>query len=269
MSYILEALKKSDRERRQGEIPGLQSTHGVKPARGRRGGKGLLWVWLLSGTTLLIVAALALYWGMRKSNRDLQDKLVVLEKSVVQLKEQPREQSAQEVAPPAVSVAQNAGPQHSLMQQQGDPTARPPVAGGYEKTASRPVTPEEIETPAMPVPGRLPPEEEKTVIRPENLPVKLQPEAVAVTPEAAPEGEKDIVGPPLMSELPEAVQKLLPPLKLAGHVYAKEATKRMIIINNRICREGDLVENHLVLEEILWEGVVLRFQDIRFRVKLL
>jgi len=90
-----------------------------------------------------------------------------------------------------------------------------------------------------------------------------------VTPEGAPEGEKDAVGPPLMDDLPEAVRKLLPPLKLAGHVYAKEAAKRMIIINNRICREGDLVENHLILEEILWEGVVLRFQDIRFRVKLL
>jgi general secretion pathway protein B len=265
MSYILEALKKSDRERRQGEIPGLQSTHGVKPARGRRGGRGLLWAWLLSGTTLLIVAALALYWGMRKSNRDLQDKLVVLEKSVVQLKEQPREQPVQEVAPPAVSVAQNVGPQHSLMQQQGDSTARPPVSVGYEKTAARPVTPEEMAPLAMPAPGNLPPEEEKTVIRPESLPVKLQPEAVAVTPE----GEKDVVGPPLMNDLPESVRKLLPPLKLAGHVYAKEATKRMIIINNRICREGDLVENHLVLEEILWEGVVLRFQDIRFRVKLL
>ncbi len=121
----------------------------------------------------------------------------------------------------------------------------------------------------MPVPGHLPPEEEKTVIRPENLPVKLPPEAVAVPPAAVPENEKDVVGPPLMNDLPEAVRKLLPPLKLAGHVYAKEAAKRMIIINNRICREGDLVENHLVLEEILWEGVVLRFQDIRFRVKLL
>jgi hypothetical protein len=241
----------------------------VKPARGKGGGKGLLWIWLLSGITLLIVAALALYWGMRKSNRDLQDKLVVLEKSVVQLKGQPREQTAQEVMPAVVSGARDVGPQHSLMQQQGDPAVRPPVAGGHEKTVSRPVTPEEVEPPAMPAPGHLPPEEEKTVIRPENFPVKLQPEAVAVTPEGAPEGEKDAVGPPLMDDLPEAVRKLLPPLKLAGHVYAKEAAKRMIIINNRICREGDLVENHLILEEILWEGVVLRFQDIRFRVKLL
>jgi general secretion pathway protein B len=116
----------------------------------------------------------------------------------------------------------------------------------------------------MPVREHSPAGEEKTVIRPENLPVKLQAEVVAVEPDG-----EDAVGSPLMHDLPEAVQKLLPPLKLAGHVYAEEAAKRMIIINNRICREGDLVENHLVLEEILWEGVVLRYQDIRFRIKLL
>jgi hypothetical protein len=55
---------------------------------------------------------------------------------------------------------------------------------------------------------------------------------------------------------------------LAGHVYAKERAKRMVIINNRICREGDLVENQLVLEHIIWEGVVFKFQEIRFRVNL-
>jgi len=40
------------------------------------------------------------------------------------------------------------------------------------------------------------------------------------------------------------------------------------MINNRICREGDLVENQLVLEQIVWEGVVMRYQDIRFRLNL-
>lgn len=96
---------------------------------------------------------------------------------------------------------------------------------------------------------------EKTVIRPENLPRKGEQEDGAETL-------------PLFQDLPASVQKILPPLKLAGHVYSQDSSRRMIIINNRICREGDLVESQLYLDRIMWEGVVLRYKEIRFRIKL-
>ncbi|MDP3695174.1 MAG: general secretion pathway protein GspB, partial [Desulfocapsaceae bacterium] len=111
---------------------------------------------------------------------------------------------------------------------------------------------------------------EKTVIRPENIPQKIQPKVVASPPKsvAAEVASEKAEAPPLVQDLPDSVQKMLPPIKLAGHVYAKDAAKRMIMINNKICHEGDLLENQLVLEQIIWEGVVLRYQDIRFRMKL-
>lgn len=74
---------------------------------------------------------------------------------------------------------------------------------------------------------------------------------------------------PLMQDLPDNIRKRLPPLTLAGHVFSENAAKRMIIINNRICREGDMVEDGLFLDRIIWEGVVLRYQEIRFRMNLL
>lgn len=97
---------------------------------------------------------------------------------------------------------------------------------------------------AQPIP------EEKTVIRPEDVPRK-----VAETL-------------PLVQDLPTSVQEGLPPLKLAGHIYSEDSAKRMIIINNRICREGEMVEKQLYLEQILREGVVLRYHDLRFRMHL-
>lgn len=100
---------------------------------------------------------------------------------------------------------------------------------------------------------------EKTVIRPEDLPRKVAQGGVSETAETW----------PLLQDLPPSVQKSLPPLKLAGHVYAEESSRRMIIINNRICREGDLVDDQLYLEEILREGVVLRYQELRFRMNIL
>jgi len=74
---------------------------------------------------------------------------------------------------------------------------------------------------------------------------------------------------PLMQDLPANIRQRLPPLTLAGHVFSENAAKRMIIINNRICREGDMVEDGLFLDRIIWEGVVLRYQEIRFRMNLL
>jgi len=44
--------------------------------------------------------------------------------------------------------------------------------------------------------------------------------------------------------------------------------KRLIIINNRIVREGDLIANGLSLEKIDPDGVVLRYETSVFRVKL-
>ena len=263
MSYILDALKKSDRERKQGEVPDLQSDHGLRSGHGKREKRFSLWIWI-SGGVLLTLSALVLYWGMQRNSVALQEKISDLEKSVVQLKEQP--------APVAL---------------------HPPA--GMEKTVPQPLTSEEkdnsavMPAPAVPQKAILQPSvletaddkglmadkaqqsviEEKTVIKPEDVPRKTPPQVVtspqSVAPEIASEKTEEL---PLVQDLPASVQKILPPLKLAGHVYAKDATKRMVMVNNRICREGDLVENQLYLEQIVWEGVVLRYKDIRFRLNL-
>jgi general secretion pathway protein B len=265
MSYILEALKKSDRERRQGEVPDLQSDHGLRPGRRQSKKKSPLWIWL-SGGGLLSLSVLVLYWGMQRNSVALQEKISALEKSVVQLKEQPSSVAVHPLVVKEASVPQ------------------PP--GGEEKDNSAvlpsPAVPQKAELPPLVMEtedakrlvadnGQQPAMEEKTVIQPEDVPRKVQPKVVAVPPpsvvsEGASERAADAL--PLVQDLPASVQKILPPLKLAGHVYAKDAAKRMIMINNRICHEGDLVENQLVLEQIVWEGVVLRYQDIRFCIKL-
>ena len=73
---------------------------------------------------------------------------------------------------------------------------------------------------------------------------------------------------PLLDELPVAIRAAIPDLSFAGHVYSDVPQKRLIIINNRIVREGDLVTNGLTLEKIDSEGVVLRYESSVFRVKL-
>ncbi len=264
MSYILDALKKSDRERKQGEVPDLQSDHGLRSGHGKREKRSSWWIWL-SGGVLLTLSALVLYWGMQRNSVALQEKISDLEKSVVQLKEQPAT-----VAVHPLVVKEKTVPQPLTSEEEKDNSAVVPAPAVPQKAVLQPSVLETADDKGlMADKAQQLVIEEKTVIKPEDVPRKTPPQVVtspqSVAPDIASEKTEAL---PLAQDLPASVQKILPPLKLAGHVYAKDATKRMVMINNRICREGDLVENQLYLEQIVWEGVVLRYQDIRFRLNL-
>lgn len=248
MSYILEALKKSDRERRQGEIPGLQSDHGQLPEPREKEGSSGFRLWIVAVIVLAgLGAALAFSWGTHKNDAALREKITALEKSVGQLREQPE---------PAVAAGK-AAESHDT----GSVTTAPgPETGTPERTAPLP----EVHT-ALPAP------EQQEALAPDNIAGDHPPEAALSSVMAAgaePDGQP-AESLPLIQDLPAAVRKRLPPIQLAGHVFAEDGAKRMIIINNRICREGDMVEDGLYLDRIIWEGVILRYQQICFRMKLL
>ena len=239
MSYILEALKKSDRERKQGEIPDLHSEHALYSGGGTKEHKSSIWKWLVV-SVVLVLAAVIFYSGMQRNSGVLLEKIAALEDSVDQLQEQP------------VALI---GSEPVLQEETARPLqlVTPPVK---ESVAIA----EEIPPPVI---------IEKTVIKAADLPRKLQvgatpPPPVLVEKVAAESAEKL----PFLQDLPASIQQVLPELKLAGHVYAAEAASRMIIINNRICHEGDLIDKQLYLDQILWEGVVFRYQDIRFRMNI-
>jgi general secretion pathway protein B len=69
-------------------------------------------------------------------------------------------------------------------------------------------------------------------------------------------------------ELPAELQSQIPPMKFAGHTYADEPKQRMIIINNKILREGDSIDGDTKLVEIIWEGVILDYKGVTFKQQL-
>ena len=105
----------------------------------------------------------------------------------------------------------------------------------------------------------------------EFLKAPLQPETAS--PEADPSSlsasasdSSDGIG--LLSEMSPEFQASLPELSFSGHVYSPDPRLRMIMINNAVVREGDPIAADLTLDEIVEEGVVLRFNNTRFRIKL-
>lgn len=239
MSYILEALKKSDRERKQGEIPDLQSEHALYSGGGTKDHNSSFWKWLVV-SVVLVLSSVLFYSGMQRNSVALLEKISALEESIGHLQEQPVALIGSE----------------PVIKEEGAPPSQP-VTLPVKETVAIPVT--------MPPLIII----EEPVIKAADLPRQLQvvatpPPLVLVQKVAAEAAEKL----PFIQDLPASIQQVLPELKLAGHVYAAEAASRMIIINNRICHEGDLVDKQLYLDQILWEGVVFRYQNIRFRMNI-
>ena len=259
MSYILEALKKSDRERRQGEIPGLGSDHGKRPDPGKKRQKGSPWKWIAPGIVLLAAVFALVFHRGGNDDAALQEKITALEKSLGQLQEQPG-QSVHEAGHPSAGTKAAA------------PTAAEET-GNHPQELPAAVSKQEPFAPATEATKMD--EEGATAIGPPPVIKEEAPGAPAqkIVSSAAKATRQEVATEqtdslPLMQDLPANIRKGLPPLTLAGHVFAENGAKRMIIINNRICREGDMVEDKLYLERIIWEGVVLRYQEVRFRMNL-
>jgi general secretion pathway protein B len=73
---------------------------------------------------------------------------------------------------------------------------------------------------------------------------------------------------PTSSQIPPSAQADVGKMKFAGHVYAEERDQRMIMVNNKILREGDAIDTDFRLHEITRSGVVLLYKSTPFRIDL-
>ncbi len=94
-------------------------------------------------------------------------------------------------------------------------------------------------------------------------PVAVRPApAPAPVPAPAPEEEK------LQSlrDLPEAIQRAVPPVTFGGYMYSKNPADRLLLIDKTLRHEGEEVAPGLVLEKLLPKAAVMNFKGYRYRV---
>lgn len=243
MSYILEALKKSERERKKEGVPNLQADHSL-PLSHRPGHKPLA-KWLTGAVVLLFFGAGGWFWwqGQEKGDQPLSSG----EQQVLAL--------TSAIAPPPVI------PQVSMV----------------SESFLEPVGPApEIQKKIFQEVRQAVPEVRK---QKQAVPVPVVAEAAPVIPEEKKEQVDEITNKPLpeehiesapslFEELPPQIRNGIPELSFAGHAYGDNAGKRLIIINNRIVREGAMISNGLYLEQITRDGVIMRYKALVFRMKL-
>jgi general secretion pathway protein B len=278
MSLILEALKKSEAQRRLGEAPGLGTP--ITATRRRRS----LLPWLI----LLVIAAVAAggWWlfyrapapapqtasaGANPAAKPTQARPRPSPGNLTAMTppETDRHDRAGRRPPDAPGSAHPAGPQTMT-------TAAPPANAPPPPVTHPPAPPPDLAPPAAAAavattPVTAPP------IAAAVLPPRPDP-AAAATPMPAPTVVAPTVTPvsqpaapaPVYAEvqniedLPYNVRKDIPDLPISMQVYSPDPARRFVIVNGNRKVEGDTIKDGVALHEIRPNGVVLEFHGQRF-----
>lgn len=301
MSYILDALKKSERQRPQGPVPDLFTIQGPQPPEKRRrtaaARVAALAVALVSGC----VVALGIWaWSDGPGRRPAAPPAPVSPERPAPAASMDRAEVVP-VAPPQPP------PRAGTTARHGAATVRPAVSGvpvktprpGGRNVQSPPTGP----SPAQPAPAPVVASQESKVaaggIAPsptagaeplaaagspavgttgeplaesaglpvpppaaESSPTAVVPSASAVAPDLQPPSP----GVVDLDALPAPVRSELPALGITGHVWSEEGSLRLLSVQDRIVREGGEAAPGVRLEEITQTGAVFVFRGWRFRV---
>ena len=237
MSYILSALKKVERKRRVEQPPDLLAMHAGPPAA--TGYQDFPVFGILKMLVAVGVIAVAVAWSLSPSGAHTMDWLG-------------QRWSALTSSQPAVSSA--------AARQNDVAVATEPA---YEPVVVREFTPPPAVVPAhgaVAAPGPAP-----VVAAPESQ-ASFAPAAAAAPPAftTALLPATEVVD---FEYLPADVRARLPVLSVTGHLYSSARPQaNKIFINGAALREGQFVNEALMVREITAAGAVMEFDGVRFRL---
>lgn len=242
MSFILDALKKSENERQRHQGPSLVDV----PAR-RTQSERPLWVFALAGLLILNLVVFL---------------IVLLRKNDAPTTHEPV-QSAPAVATPApappAAAAPVTPPASPIVPAQPQPTRGDPTVRSLAEEAGV----EEVEEPGVPAEpdvadaANVPagPRIVSPITGPSSTPVRSPPTSAEHHPD-------EIL--PTINDLTANGNAQFPPVHLDIHVYATRPADRFVFINMKKYREGESTAEGLYVEQIRRDGVVLNHQGVRF-----
>jgi general secretion pathway protein B len=246
MSFILDALKKSELERQRQSVPGLVDS-GVARARPR------LPAWAIALGLLLAVNLLVLLFVLMRS-----------------LLASPHAQTT--AAPPrsaaaAVGVADPAAGGPVAAESQGvlpPAVAAPPAGDGHFSPLNAPVYAPEVPV-ASPLPaaaGVPAPDVAKSGNVGGPVSMKAHRRDPLLTDEDYKANDDELL--PTINEVTLTGAQALPELHLDVHVFATRPAERFVYVNMRKYHEGATLQEGPTIERIRRDGVILSYQGLRF-----
>ncbi|MBX9402913.1 general secretion pathway protein GspB [Lysobacter sp. BMK333-48F3] len=298
MSLILEALRKSEAERRRGQSPDLYAP--LPPVAPPPARSGAPWLW---GAGALAVAAAIGLWllrsgpeaGTAESTAKAGDSAIARDAASdpAQRRAPPEPAAASAPTEPAATepgrpLAATPAAATAVVADGGDAVApaavrsddaatkatEPAAVAAAENSAAAPVAPRPssaasatapaaVAAPAAAVPAQtlasVPAPKPAPGAAPEPLPI-----APPATPTARPAGEG---GAMRLADLAPEARKQLPPLKLSMHMWNEEPARRFVIVDGQRLSEGDRI-GEAVLVAIRPDGAVLDWNGRRLQLSL-
>jgi general secretion pathway protein B len=235
MSFILDALKKSETERQRQSVPGLMDTR-VAIRRNR------LPIWAVLLGVLLVINVIVLAVVLMRSNsapRTAGGPAPAL--------------PAPATAAPATAAADHFSPM--------DPNPANPVYAPEIPVAAEPAqTPVDNAAPMTPPrPAAVPRLVDDLKVPPLRSARRADP---VLTDEDAKADSDEVL--PTINELSLSGSQSLPELHLDVHVYGSKPSERFVFINMRKYHEGTTLQEGPTVEHIRRDGVILNFHGLRF-----
>lgn len=238
MSFILDALRKSEAARRRSEAPDLFAAMPAtaEPLQARPN-----WpLWSLGAVAACSLIA-ALWLLAQRAPEAPTASAATASPSIDASAETASMDDATITEPVAESIAEPVTV----------PTPPPPVA-----------PPPPATTAAIPPSSATPPPAATLPSPPRESPAPPPNAAAAAAPILPPAGS--LVS---LADLDPATRKLLPPLKLSMHLWNETPAQRFVILDGQRLREGDLL-GELVIERITRDGAVLAWRGGQLRIEL-
>lgn len=255
MSYILDALKNSDKERKKGFVPDLQSQPDrlLPPAPAQvvaRSGRRHPLLWVSS-----MVVAILLAWLLSRTLFSDSNEPAT-----------PRVAAEPVISPPAelVPVVEAEGqPPLSVDDDSLDELkdVQLIVAPVIEENALESPVPEPVTANSPAAMSKEPSVETALIREPEQIVSATDQPAEEAAPATPPD---PYAGIPHQHQLPPDVQRTLPELEVTVHIYSATPSSRLVRMNGRKLKEGDLVDGEVRLDEITRDGLILSFGDTRY-----
>lgn len=241
MSFILDALRKSEAARRRSEAPDLFATmpQTAEPERARR-----TWpLWAAAGIGVL--SLIAAIWLV--AQRPAVPTSTAPDTARVDDAKAP----TREAPPPSPAAPIAASPV---------PDSPPVVEGPTAPTPQVP-TPAPVQSaPAASVPVASPPLATPATATPLERP---SPPPAATPPVPPPASDQPIA----LADLDPATRNQLPPLKLSMHLWNEAPSGRFVILDGQRLKEGDVL-GEVVVERITRDGAVLVWRGGRLKIAL-
>lgn len=260
MSYILDALRKSDQQRQQGATPTLMSVPLAIPEPRQR-----TWSWRVALAALLFIMGILVGWW-RPWHADLPQPVARPETPAAEIAVQPLDANAPSLTPAPLSappMSHDFGNETERTKMADRPPQSPPVAPVAAIPGSAPaVSQGAVEPTVAVVADNL----RATAVKPATAAPQESGAAasgkqVSSEPNSATTEQKILT----RAELTVSIQQEIPKLSVSLHAYSSKPKDRLVGVNDQLLHEGDTLSPGLILEQITPQDMIFSYKGFRFR----